>query len=192
MVGHTADDRAETVLFNIGRGGGLAGASARFKLKGVSRPLLELRRWETHAVCSQMGLPVVSDPMNDDETFARVAIRKRVLPALAKALNRDPVPLLNRHADLVSEGYDVVANLAENIDPTSTADLLSAPRSVASEALRIWIGASTDSTGAVSAASIDRVLEVAEGRYIATEITGGFRVSRRSGRLRIHPPLLSV
>ena len=186
MVGHTADDRAETVLFNISRGGGLAGASARFGR--VSRPLLKLRRYETHAVCERMGLPVVSDPMNANESFARVAIRRQVIPALAKALNRDPVPLLNRHADLASEALDALTSLAESVDPTSTAELLAVPKAVASETLRKWIGASTGSAGAVTSASVSRVLDVAAGRWVATEVTGGYRVSRRAGRLRIDPP----
>lgn len=186
MVGHTADDRAETVLFNIGRGGGLAGASARFA--SVSRPILGLRRHETRALCARLGLPVVSDPMNADESFTRVAVRKRVMPALARALGRDPVPLINRHADLAAEAHDVLVKLAERLDPTDTAELLEAPRAVASEAIRHWISASTGTAGAVSAASVRRVLDVAAGHCIATEVTGGHRVSRRAGRLSLDSP----
>ncbi len=183
LVGHTADDRAETVLFNIGRGGGLAGAAAPHA--GVGRPLLGLRRFETHALCEQLGLPTVHDPMNDDPSFARVAIRNEVMPALAKALGRDPVPLLNRHADLASQALEVIAELAAGLDPTSAAALVAAPRAVAAEALRSWIAGVVG--WAPSAASIDRVLDVAAGRRVATEITGGHRVARTAGRLRIEP-----
>ena len=183
LVGHTADDRAETVLFNIGRGAGLAGAAAPHA--GVGRPLLGLRRFETCAVCEQLELPTVRDPMNDDPSFARVAIRNEVIPALARALARDPVPLLNRHADLASQALEVIAELAAELDPARVADLAEAPRAVATEALRRWI---SDTVGsAPSAASIDRVLDVARGRVVATEITGGHRVARRAGRLRIEP-----
>ena len=183
LVGHTADDRAETVLFNIGRGGGLAGAAARHT--GVGRPLLGLRRFETLALCEQLGLPIVRDPMNDDLSFARVAIRNEVVPALAQALGRDPVPLLNRHADLTSQALEVIAELAAGLDPTSAAALTAAPRAVAAEALRNWIAEAVGSTP--TAASIDRVLEVAAGRDVATEITGGHRVARTASRLRIEP-----
>ena len=183
LVGHTADDRAETVLFNIGRGAGLAGAAAPHA--GVGRPLLGLRRFETHAVCEQLDLPTVRDPMNDDLSFARVAIRIEVIPALAKALGRDPVPLLNRHAELASQALAVIAELAAELDPASAAELAAAPRAVAAEALRRWISETAGSNP--SAASIDRVLEVAAGRVIATEITGGHRVARSTGRLRIEP-----
>ena len=183
LVGHTADDRAETVLFNIGRGAGLAGAAAPHAR--VGRPLLGLRRFETHALCEQLDLPTVRDPMNDDPSFTRVAIRNEVIPALARALARDPVPLLNRHAELASQALEVVADLATGLDPSSAAALLAAPRAVATEALRRWI---IETVGLPpSAASIERVLDVAGGRGIATEITGGHRVARTAGRLRIEP-----
>ena len=185
-VGHTADDRAETVLFNIGRGGGLAGAGAPHR--AVRRPLLALRRHETRSLCARLGLPVVSDPMNDDLAFARVAIRHEVLPALARALGRDPVPLLNRHADLCADAHEVIAGLAAGLDPASAAELAEAPRAVASEALRAWVAAETGSTQAVSARSIERILAVAAGRRTATEIEGGHRVARTRRRLRIEAP----
>ena len=185
LVGHTADDRAETVLFNVGRGAGLAGAAAPHA--GVRRPLLGLRRFETRALCELLDLPTVRDPMNDDPAFARVAVRNEVIPALARALGRDPVPLLNRHAELASQALEVIADLAAGLDPTSAAQLAAAPRAVAAEALRTWI------SGIVglppSAGSIDRVLDVAAGRSVATEITGGHRVARRAGLLRIEARL---
>ena len=186
LVGHTADDRAETVLFNIGRGAGLAGAAARFA--GVGRPLIRLRRAETRALCQQLRLPTVHDPMNDDKSLARVAIRKEVMPALAAALGRDPVPLLNRHGDLAADALEVVSSLAAALDPTDAAELTAAPRAVAAEALRAWLAESCGTASVPSAASIARVLGVAAGRSVATEITGGHRVARSGGRLRVEPP----
>lgn len=186
-VGHTADDRAETVLFNIGRGAGPAGAAAAHR--AVRRPLLGLRRHETHALCARLGLPVVSDPMNEDPAFARVLIRTEVMPALARALGRDPVPLLNRHADLCADAHEVIAGLAADLDAASAAELVSAPRAVASEALRSWVSAQTGSAQAVSARSVERMLAVAAGEWLATEIEGGHRVARSRGRLRIEAPV---
>ncbi len=181
LVGHTADDRAETVLFNIGRGGGLAGAAAPHR--NAARPLLRLRRFETRTLCEQLGISTVHDPMNNDSSFARVVIRNEVMPALTKALNRDPVPLLNRHADLASQALDAISEIAAALDPTSAAEITAAPAAVAAEALRRWI---SQAVGTVpTAACIDRVRDVAAGVNRATEISGGHRVTRTEQRLRI-------
>lgn len=184
-TGHTADDRAETVLLNIGRGAGLAGAAAPFGR--VRRPLLELRRSETRALCEQMGLPVADDPMNHDPHFARVAIRRDVIPALAAALGRDPVPLINRHAAIATDAAEVIGELASELDPTDCRALVDAPRAVATEALRLWLTEQTGSCTPPDAASVQRVLDVAEGRVLATEIEGGHRVARTALRLRVEP-----
>ena len=185
-TGHTADDRAETVLLNIGRGGGLLGAATRFGR--VQRPLLALRRAETIGLCQVLGLVVADDPMNHDTDYSRVAIRRNVLPALADALGRDPVPLLNRHATLAGDAAEVVAELAQEIDPTAARSLAAAPRAVASEAVRRWIMRESGSRTPPDAASVERVLDVAAGRYVATEIEGGHRVARSANRLRLEPP----
>jgi tRNA(Ile)-lysidine synthase len=184
-VGHTLDDRAETVLLNLFRGAGLAGVAA--PMARVHRPLLGLRRHETVALCADAGRAVVDDPMNHDPVFSRVAVRTRVLPLVEELLGRDPVPLLARHADLSADALVVVRELAAAIDPTDVAALRAAPRAVASEALRAWLGAATGEGAAVDAASIERVLAVVDGVHVATEIAGGHRVSRSRGRLRVEP-----
>ncbi|MFQ5558759.1 MAG: ATP-binding protein, partial [Acidimicrobiales bacterium] len=184
-VGHTADDRAETVLLNLGRGSGLSGVAA--PMARVLRPLLRLRRSETVALCRRLDLPVVDDPMNRSVEHARVAIRTRVLPALAEALDRDPVPILVRHADLAAEAMAVIGELAETVDVTDVRKLCSVPRAVAAEAVRRWLARELDLGTAVDRGSIDRVLAVAAGEAIATEIVGGHRVARSRGRLSVGP-----
>ncbi|MFI5046939.1 MAG: tRNA lysidine(34) synthetase TilS, partial [Acidimicrobiia bacterium] len=83
LVGHTQDDQAETVLLNLMRGSAAAGlAGMAHHRDGILRPLLAMRRRETRALCECLMLPVVHDPMNDDHTFGRVAVRREVLPML--------------------------------------------------------------------------------------------------------------
>ena len=182
-VGHTADDRAETVLINLLRGAGLAGVAAPFHR--VIRPLLGLRRAETHALCDAEGISTVHDVHNHDPAFTRVSIRQRLIPEIEAVVGRDPIPLLNRHADLVADALDVVRRAAAGVDPTDTAALEAVPRAVATEALRSWLQTETGAVHPVDAASIERVLSVVAGRHVATEVTGGHRVARTRGRLRV-------
>jgi tRNA(Ile)-lysidine synthase len=182
-VGHTADDRAETVLLNLLRGAGLAGVAAR--MDRVYRPIRLLRRSETHAVCEAEGQQFIDDVMNHDPSFTRVAVRHKVMPMLADVFDRDPVPLVNRHADHVADALDMVQAAAARIDPTDAAALRGAPRAVATEALRAWIAGEIGASLAVDLASIDRVLAVVDGTAIATEIAGGHRIARTAGILRV-------
>ena len=184
-VGHTADDRAETVLFNLLRGAGPAGVAA--PMARVTRPILRLRRAETEAVCADAGIAPVVDEPNADPSFTRVRVRTELLPLIADLFDRDPVPLLNRHADLVGDALEVIQERATQLDPTDAGALVAAPKAVASEALRTWLRGELFESASPDAASIDRVLRVADGTHIATEIEGGHRVSRSGGRLSLDP-----
>ncbi len=184
-VAHTADDRAETALFNLLRGAGPAGVSV--PMARVNRPILGLRRRETEAVCRGAGITPISDSHNDDPAFTRVRIRSELLPLIADLFDRDPVPLLNRHADLLGDMLEVIRAEAAQLDPADTRALAAAPKAITSEALRIWLQARTPGGRVPDAASIDRVMRVVDGTHVAAEIEGGHRVSRSQGRLSLDP-----
>ena len=184
-VAHTADDRAETVLLNLLRGAGLAGTAAR--MANVLRPILSLTRRDTVAVCRAAGITPCEDETNDDVSRHRAAVRHRLLPEMTASLGRDVVPILNRHADLVADALVVVEAAAAALDPTDVRALRAAPRAVASEALRAWIQAESGDAYVVDLATIERVLDVVDGRHRAAETLGGHRVARREGRLSFSP-----
>ena len=184
LTGHTADDQAETVLLNLLRGSGIHGSA------GIGdpgrRPLLGLRRSETRAFCVACGLEPLDDPMNVDPRFVRNRIRNEVLPLLAEVSDRDPVPLLARHAGLAGEAVVLLDALIADIDPTDARTLAMLSPELARLALRGWL------TGLLGgrppdAAAIDRVFDVAVGLVRATEVTGGLRIERSRGRLRPLP-----
>jgi len=79
-TGHTLDDDGETVLLRMGRGGFPLGIPS--KRGRIVRPLLDLRRSETVALCAGVGIAVVEDPTNLDDRIARNRIRHTVLPRL--------------------------------------------------------------------------------------------------------------
>ncbi|MBU6308764.1 MAG: tRNA lysidine(34) synthetase TilS [Planctomycetes bacterium] len=86
VVGHTADDQAETILQRMLRGTGLAGlggmAAARELVPGVSllRPLLGLRREAARGFLESIDQPWCEDASNADVRHARNFIRHEVLP----------------------------------------------------------------------------------------------------------------
>jgi tRNA(Ile)-lysidine synthase len=181
MTGHTADDQAETVLLNLLRGAGPAGLGAM--APGAVHPILGLRRRETAALCRALGLEPVVDPTNTDPRFRRNRVRHELLPLMADIAERDPVPLLNRTAEVARRMQTDVDSLAAGVDPTDTGELLAIPPTVAHAALRRWL---VDDLGhPPSQAELARVMTVVRGEAVACELSGHRRVARRHGVLRI-------
>ena len=82
LVGHTADDQAETVAFRHLRGSGpegLSGIAAVRELNHVRllRPLLTVPRDSVRATLSAFGQPWIDDPSNQDARYARARVRRR-------------------------------------------------------------------------------------------------------------------
>ncbi|MSQ26282.1 MAG: tRNA lysidine(34) synthetase TilS [Dehalococcoidia bacterium] len=95
LLGHTADDQAETVLLHLIRGAGLAGLRgmdpvSRWPIAGESealilaRPLLGVSRADTHAYCAANRLRPRHDPTNRSRAMTRNRVRRDILPALRK------------------------------------------------------------------------------------------------------------
>lgn len=86
VLGHTADDQAETFLMGLAREAGLDGLSGMrraWQEGGVtwSRPLLLRPRRELRDYLTRNGIDWVEDPSNADDRFTRVKAR-RALKAL--------------------------------------------------------------------------------------------------------------
>jgi len=190
LVAHTADDLAETLLLNLLRGAGAEGLGGLRAEGGgprrARRPILKLRRAETAALVAALGLTVATDESNFDPSFRRNRVRHEVLPLLADVSGRDPVPVLARTAALLAADAALLSELAGELDPTDTRSLRSAPRALASRALRAWLRAEEGvELHPPSSDDIERAWAVVTGQAKACEIAGGKRLSRRAGRLRL-------
>ncbi len=114
LVGHTADDQAETVLLNLMRGAATPGLGGMAPRRGdIVRPLLHLRRDDVRAVAVSRGLPTVDDPTNRDTHWRRSWVRHELLPMLGKGSERDLVPVLARQADVVRAESDLLDELGD-------------------------------------------------------------------------------
>jgi tRNA(Ile)-lysidine synthase len=182
LTGHTADDRAETMLINLLRGSGLDGLRAMGP--SPTRPLLALRRSDTRRLCAELGLVPVADPTNEDPRYVRARIRHELVPLMNEIAMRDTVPLLTRTADLLADDLALADARSAELDPTDARALATAPPAQARRALRRWLA--TDGYPP-DAATIGRVLGVARGEHRACDIAGGRRVERHRQRLRIVP-----
>ena len=179
LTGHTADDQAETVIVNMLRGASTSGLAAI--RPGPRRPRLALRRSETVALCAALGLAVVDDPSNLDPRHLRNRVRHELLPLMAQLAQRDLVPVLARQAALARTDDDLLAGLAAELDPTDARALSAAPVALARRAVRHWLGG----THPPDAATVERVLAVARGSALGTDVGGGRRVERHHQRLSL-------
>jgi tRNA(Ile)-lysidine synthase len=116
LLGHTLDDQAETVLLGLARGSGTRSLAGMRPRDGLwRRPLLHVERARTRAVCEELGLSWWSDPHNDDDAFARVRVRRHVLPELDRQLGPGTAAALARTADLARDDADLLDALAARL-----------------------------------------------------------------------------
>ncbi len=101
---HTASDQAETVLLNLARGSGMSGALGIPEKRGnIIRPLLPYFRHETESYCCEFGLVTIDDPGNFDEKFARVRVRRNIVPELEKVNSKAAEHLVQFSNSLADE-----------------------------------------------------------------------------------------
>lgn len=92
LLGHHREDQAETVLFRLLRGAGVAGAAGMAAERSLSRtggePLTLLRPWldtpraELEAYLGGLRQDWIDDDSNTDPRFSRNFLRQSVMPAL--------------------------------------------------------------------------------------------------------------
>ncbi len=210
LTGHTMDDQAETVLFRLIRGSageGLTGMNAVRPISKESkinlvRPLLWARRHQTEEYCRSRQTEFLHDEMNDDERFARVKIRKQLMPLMQQVNNR-VVEALSRTASLLREDGALLVNdgdrlLSKAIEgaapdpqtkaPSLSVDVLSgAPPALRRRALRQWISNGRGHARRlemVHLSAVERLLEGNKGGR-TVELPGGFKVRRKRGWLEL-------
>jgi tRNA(Ile)-lysidine synthase len=192
LTGHTADDQAETLLLSLIRGAGGAGLSAMNP--GPTKPILALRRAETHRLCTLLGLTVAHDPTNSDPRFRRNRMRHEVLPLLDEVADRDVTALLTRSSALLRDDEVLLDRLAAELDPTDAKGLATAPLPLARRSVRQWIISTTTNHNSETgrhppdAAAVERVLAVARGDATGCDVAEGWRVERTKQRLRLFSP----
>jgi tRNA(Ile)-lysidine synthase len=104
VVGHTANDQAETIVMWMLRGAGLRGlAGMPYVREGIIvRPLLASTRKDVLAYLESEGLSYRSDSSNEKPLYYRNRIRKELMPVLIR-LRPAAVRVLQRHADVLRE-----------------------------------------------------------------------------------------
>jgi tRNA(Ile)-lysidine synthase len=211
LTAHTMDDQAETVLLRLMRGSaglGLGGMEALRPLSKTSniklvRPLLWARRVETEDYCRIRKTQFLFDEMNEDQTFARVKVRKQLLP-LMQSFNQKVVEALSRTATQLREDGAVLSNnsgalleqaavsnqqgdLDDETKPLAldVKVLANAPPALRRRALRQWL---SDARGSarrlemVHLLAVERLLEGSVGGRVV-ELPQGGRVRRIRNRL---------
>jgi tRNA(Ile)-lysidine synthase len=103
VTAHHADDQAETVLFRLIRGSGvagLAGMEAMSERDGVTiaRPLLGVTKSELVAFCRSRGAAFADDPSNADPRFARPRLRALIERLGEEGLTAEGLVRLARRA----------------------------------------------------------------------------------------------
>lgn len=143
---HTADDNAETMLFNLSRGSGLRGLCGIPPVRGrIVRPMLQTTTAEVWRYLEENGIPHVEDSTNNEDDYTRNRIRHRVVPEL-RNLSLGFDENLIRCAALLREDEEYLTGLAQDFIASnfhdgamSASELAALPRPVSARVLQIIV-----------------------------------------------------
>ena len=194
MLAHTLNDQAESVLLGLARGSGARSLSAMATVNNIFvRPLLKNTRAQTAAACIEAGIKVWDDPHNLDERFARVKVRRNLLPIFEENLGPGITEALARTADLLRDDADALDDFAyqyfsqadaSNLD---VAELERLPKAIRTRVLRLAIYKAGAPSGMLSAdhiASAEALISDWHGQK-EVSLPGNVKLSRISGRITL-------
>ncbi len=153
VTGHTASDRAETLLYNLIRGSGADGLSAltwarpladfglrnsgenlKSKIPNLQskiylvRPLLEITRSQTGQFCQEQKLPIWEDYTNQDLQYARNRIRSELLPYLETHFNPKAQQALAQTAELLRADVEYLELAASDLLQRAMSPIADSPQ----------------------------------------------------------------
>lgn len=118
LMGHQADDQAETVLKRLFEGAGLTmlhgiQEAACYQGMVIWRPMLSIPKKDILEYCESNGLKTVDDYTNRDERFLRARMRDTLLPQLAQTFGKEIAAPL---AKLASDSVELKCYLDQKVD----------------------------------------------------------------------------
>lgn len=183
VLGHTADDQAETILLWLLRGTGLTGLAGMPADRDgwIVRPLYETGRQDILNYLRNIGLPFRNDSSNSKPLYLRNRIRHELVPVLNRlapaslgALRRfanicreDDRYLDQQTAALFSVGLTWEPEGGWTVDRTH---LLTFPRSLQRRGIRNVIQQSLNQPYALGLRTVDRVLQIAANGKVGSRI----------------------
>jgi len=112
-LGHTRDDRVETILINLLRGTGAEGLGGFPAIDPpLIRPLYAVTRAQVMDYCAAYGLEPRQDSSNAKTDYARNRIRAELLPHLRSYYNEKADDAVLRMSELVTADHLVLEDLA--------------------------------------------------------------------------------
>lgn len=168
-LAHNANDRAETLMFNIYRGTGLRGlASIRPLRDQYIRPLLGIKREDIENYLSEKNIKYYTDSTNLEDSYDRNKIRHHIIPT-ACTINSRSIEHMNELSDYmdrlnlfiqktVSEKYDLLVKENKEGYSIGIEELNSLDELIASELLRYVLTSITPKLKDITSEHINDIL----------------------------------
>jgi tRNA(Ile)-lysidine synthase len=180
-LAHTADDVVEGVVLHLMRGCGLAGLRGMPASRGVFvRPLMSVWRRDVVDFLRRRGIVALEDPANANTVYARVRVRREILPALERdrpGIQRRFLAAAERAAE-IQESITTEASAALHSDAVDRHVVAGMSEPVAAELMRMLYARAGGKQPSLSRLHLNSMLRLAlpgrGGRGV--DLPGGLRL----------------